>query len=210
MPYREDEALLPLDRFDHPNLHKRPTNVTPGVADRQMNLVLAKQCAGLRHDLRTTGAAMRRAFIRGRFGRNERVSLEWALSGMRKTHFPIWHSLCALTIHELARGLRILGPTAYGYATYLNQWGEDPSKPLPSAVGWTLAVRDFSALPQVVFDMGENDSRRTDIKEFGTSWLDVDGLCYVMPTKALLAMQADRLALRDASGGGPSVADPPS
>ena len=187
-----DTVLLPLDRFDHPNLHYRPTNIVPAQADVQMGLIVEKECAGLRHSLRTTGPRLRRAFIAGRFERNERIALEWTISGMREFLFPTWHSLCALTIFELARGMRLLGPTAGGYADYLNQWGENPEKALPTAIGWTLYIHDHNLLPQTAIEMDETDIRRNDIPEIGVSVLDLDGLRYSLPTAALLKLQAAR------------------
>ena len=149
--------LFGLDRFDHPALHRRPTNIVAAEADRQMDLIVRKECAGLRRDLRTTGARFRQAFISGRFGRNKRMVLEWAVSGMRDAMFPTWHSLCALTIYELARGMRLLGPSAGGYAKYLNQWAENPERPLPSAAGWILYIHDFNLLPNAAVEMIEGD-----------------------------------------------------
>lgn len=201
------EVLLPLGRFDHPNLRRRPANVVPAQADVQMDLIVGKECAGLRRDLRTTGAGMRRAFIAGRFGRNERVSLEWTTSGMHESLFPTWHSLCALTIFELARGMRVLGPAAGGYAGYLNRWGEDPEKALPSADGWTLAIRDCSLLPREAMEMGEGDPRREDFPEKGFSVLNVGGLRYLLPIKALLRLHTNTGAVPARHGG--RVSPPP-
>lgn len=185
-------ALLPLERFHHPALQRRPTNIVAEQADRQMDMLVRKQCAGLRYGLRITGARLRRAFMSGRFRRNDRIVLEWTISGMREVLFPTWHSLCALTIYELARGMGVMGPEAGGYAGYLNQWAEDPSRPLPSAAGWTLYLRNFSLLPPAAIGMLAGDPRREDIAEIGASVLDLDGLRYSVPTGALRELQIAR------------------
>ena len=193
-----DAVLLPLERFDPPRLHRRPTNIVAGQADKQMDLLVRKQCAGMRHDLRVKGARLRRAFFSGRFGRNERVVLEWTVSGMRRVLFPTWHSLCALTIFELARGMRLLGPAAGGYAGYLNQWGENPGLALPSPAGWTLYIHDFNLLPHAAIEMVEGDPRREDVPETRASILDVDGLRYSVPTAVLRELQVARGVLPNA------------
>ena len=179
------EALAPLKLFDRPPLHRRPTNVVAAQANQQMDMIVRKECAGLRHDLRTTGSRFRHAFVSGRFGRNERVTLEWVVAGMSRARFSTWHSLCALTIYELARGMRLLGPAAGGFAEYLNRWAEDPNLPLPSAAGWTLYIHDFSNLPRAAIEMEAADPRRQDIREIGVSILDLDGLRYSLPTEEL-------------------------
>ena len=194
---RCEAPLLPLGRFDHPHLHRRPDNIVATEADRQMDLIVRKECAGLRHDLRGSGARLRRAFINGHVGRSERMVLEWTVSGMREFLFPTWHSLCALTIYELARGMRILGPNAGGYATYLNQWGENPDLPLPSPEGWTLFVDDFSCLPPAALKLGEGHACREDIPELEISILNLDGLRYSLPTMSLRKLQTASGTLTD-------------
>lgn len=183
--------LLPLDRFDHPNLHKRPANVLGEGAAWWLNIVIAKECAGLRHDLRSSGARMRQAFIAGDFERNERVALEWTVSGMRDFLLPSWHCVGALTMYELARGLRVLGPSAGGHAAFLNQWGERPDRPLPKPQGTVLAFTDLRLIPCEAIAMAPDDPRREDIPGEGTSCLDLDGLRYVLPTSDLERLQAE-------------------
>ena len=155
--------LAPLAQFDHPPLHRRPTNIVEAQADCQMDILVRKECAGLRHDLRTTGAQLRNAFRSGRFEHRERASLRWVVSGMREDRFSTWHSLCALTIYELARGMRCIDITGGGYGEYLHQWAENPDLPLPSAAGWTLYINDLSHLPRIAVDMIGTDPRRQDI-----------------------------------------------
>ena len=192
-------TLLPLEQFDQPPLHRRPANIIARQADRQMDMLVRKQCAGLRQDLRVPGARLRHAFIFGRFTHRERAVLQWTVSGMRDFLFPTWHSLCALTIFELARGMRVLGPEAGGYAHYLNQWGRDASRPLPSAAGWMLHIRDCSRLPPAAVDMLEGDPCREDLPEIGASTLNVDGLLYSVPTAELRKLQAARGLLNDSA-----------
>ena len=196
------ELLLPLERFNHPHLHCRPTNILPEEADSQMDLILNKACAGLRPDLRATGAQMRRAFTRGRFSKTEGTALAWTISGMRDFLFPTWHSLCALTIFELARGMRTLGEEAGGYAGFLNQWARDPDKPLPSAEGWVLSLKNPAHIPPAAIKMAESDPRREDVAETGLSFLNLDGLRYVLPTERLRRLQQARLSAGQPVGEG--------
>ena len=138
-PRRPRAALLPQACFDHPAPHRRPGNILPAQAVAQLDLLVRKACAGMRQDLRVSGARLRRAFITGAFGERDAITLRWAIPGLRPERFPTLHSLCALTVYELARGLRAtLGPDAGGYARELNRWAERPARPLPSAAGWVL------------------------------------------------------------------------
>ena len=183
------ERLLPLERFDCPQLHRRPTYIMPAAADEQMAMILDKDCAGLRHDLRSTGANMRQAFISGHFDETTQAALQWTIYGMRDELFPTWHSLCALTIFELARGMSVLGAHCGGYAGYLNQWGTNPDHPLPPAHPWIIYPHDLSHIPQAAVEMDESDPRREDFN--GVSLLNVDGLRYGLWTKELRRLRAD-------------------
>ena len=184
--------LLQQERFDHAALHRRPGNILSAEADNQMDRILRKECAGLRHDLRVGGACFRQAFISGNFGRKEKIVLRWTISGMREELFRTWHGLCALTIYELARGLRLLGSAAGGYAGYLNQWAEDPQHPLPSVAGWMLFIDDYDNLPSAAIALREGDPRRQDVPQLAYSYLDVDGLRYCLPTADLRRIQTTR------------------
>jgi len=109
---------------------------------------------------------------------------------MREDRFSTWHSLCALTIYELARGMRCIDATGSGYGEYLNQLAENPDLPLPTAAGWNLHINDLSHLPREAVDMMEKDPRRQDISEIGVTILDVEGLRYSVLTEQLREHQA--------------------
>ena len=143
----------------------------------------------MRQDLQVSGARLRRAFITGAFGDRDEITLRWAIPALRPERFPTLHSLCALTIYELARGLRVtLGAEADGYARELNRWAENPARPLPSAAGWILYTDACGSLPAAALEQRPGDPRRKD--RDGCCYLDVDGLCYAVPTTDRLRLQA--------------------
>lgn len=174
--------LLPQDRFDDPRLHVRPQNVTRSIARWKLGSLLDKECAGLRRDLRTTERRLRRAFRTGRFGRAERVSLEWMATGMRKRSFPTLHSLARLSMFEIARGMRVLGPEAAGWAGWLNWWAENPGRPMPEAKGRTIFTQVRNDVPPCALRRPPGHPGRRDGPNPGTVLLDVDGLLYCVPT----------------------------
>ena len=119
-PRRPRATLLPQDCFDHPALHRRPDNITPAMGVAMLEMIVGKQCAGMRPGLRVSGARLRRGFITGAFGERDVRTLRWAIPGMWPQRFPALHCRCALTIYELARGLRAtLGAEACGYTAEL-------------------------------------------------------------------------------------------
>lgn len=120
--HTRQEVLLPLAQFDSHSLRRHPPHVTPALADGYLDLVLAKACAGLRSELRVGGVDMRQAFMSGRFSGNARRCWAWAFSGLKDRQIPELHAVCALTIYELARGMKaVFGECAGGLAGYLNQ-----------------------------------------------------------------------------------------
>ena len=202
------EALLPLAQFDRYSLRRRPPHVTSELADGYLDLVLAKACAGLRSDLRVDGADMRQAFMSGQFSHNARRCWAWAFSGLKDRQIPELHAVCALTIYELARGMRaVFGECAGGLAGYLNQWAKDPARAMPTCedpfVGCPVNVA-----PSAVLSMLPGHPDRRDRPADGTfrpySVLRLGGLNYVLDTQLLNACQKSSLPPLD-----PAARHPP-
>ena len=182
---RSEVLLLPMSRFAHPNLNRRPAYMSEKLADDNMSLMLGKACAGLSRDLRVDGAWMRRAFMSGRFDRQARSSWEWAWSGLPECVTPHLHALCALTIRELAWGMReVFGEDAGGLAHYLNQWGENPHKPLPTGEGVCILVKSIDDVPPPALAMRPDHPNRTDV-EGGLTILELNDVKYGIETLVL-------------------------
>ena len=126
------EDLYPPERFDHPNLRRLPEDFCPVQADANLKLLLAKTCAGLRHDLRVAPQAMRAAFESAEFPRREANSAHWMLPGLRADGFRTLACACGITLHDMVRGLWALyGSGRVLHAPWLNQWARNPNRPTP-------------------------------------------------------------------------------
>lgn len=146
-----DRKMAPLARFDHPNLHRRPDDVTDATALQWMSSAIGKECAGMAN--RATGKEVFHAFRSGEISERARKSLYWATQNVTPARpFPTWHAVGRLTIFELARGMSCLDEWAGGYAAYLCQWADDPTRPLPTADGWVLTALEASHLPPQALD----------------------------------------------------------
>ena len=186
---QSEVLLLPMSRFAHPNLNRRPAHMSEKLADANMSLMLRKACAGLSQDLRVDGAWMRRAFMSGCFDRQARSSWQWAWPGLPECVTPHLHALCALTIRELAWGMReVFGEGAGGLAPYLNQWGEDPHKPLPTGEGVCIMVKSVDDIPSPALAMRTDHPARTDL-EGGLTILELNDIKYGVWTQVLNAHQ---------------------
>ena len=187
------DVLLPLTQFDRRSLKRRPPHVTSALADGYLDLVLAKACAGLRRDLRVGGANMRRAFMSGRFSGSAHGCWAWAYSGLKDHQIPELHAVCALTIYELARGMRtVFGECAGGLAGYLNQWARDPEMAMPTCEDLFVGC-PIDAAPAAALSMRPRHPDRRDRPADGTcrpySILRLGDLNYVLDTEQLNARQ---------------------
>ena len=202
------EALLPLAQFDRHSLRRRPPHVTSALADGYLDLVLAKACAGLRFDLRVDGVDMRQAFMSGQFSGNARRCWAWAFSGLKDRQIPELHAVCALTIYELARGMRaVFGECAGGLAGYLNQWAKDPARAMPTCEELFVGC-PINAAPSAALSMLPGHPDRRDRPADSTcrpySILRLGGLNYVLDTQLLNACQKSSLPPLD-----PAACHPP-
>ena len=147
-----DRKMAPLASFDHPNLHRRPDDVTDAKALKWMSSAIGKECAGMSG--RATGEEVVYAFRSGEVSENVMQSLWWATQNTTPFRpFPTWHAIGCLTIFELARGMSCLDEWAGGYASYLCQWADDPTRPLPTADGWVLTALKPAHLPPQAWEV---------------------------------------------------------
>ena len=174
-----NRRMRPLTDFDHPNLHRRPDDVTDAKAMAWMNSAIGKECAGMADH--ASGEDVVQAFRSGQFSNQALSTLWWATRNIKPARpFPTWHAIGRLTIFELARGMLCLDEWAGGYAAYLCQWADEPNHSLPTAGGWTLTVCDPSRLPrQALNALGVGDA---------SGWTRLtmpSGLSYDIPTERL-------------------------
>ena len=126
------ENLYPPERFDHPNLRRLPRDFDRRRADDVLSGLIAKGCAGLRHDLRSAPEPVRAAFEAGAFPHREGACLRWLLPGLRADQFRSLASASGIALRDLVRGLWSLwGHGRVPHAPWLNQWARNPEKPIP-------------------------------------------------------------------------------
>ena len=156
----EDDAsrdLLPLERFDHPNLRRRTDRTTDEHADHWAHRVTAKACAGLRHDLRIPGTELRHAIrTGGRLTGKQRGAFRWTLSGIRPEETYTLVAKWRLSIHDLARVNVLSFDSKLGMSRWLNLWGANPDRPIPDGDDLTdeerARTRGYIVTPIEVFD----------------------------------------------------------
>ena len=140
----EDDAameLLPLARFNHPQLTKRATGANDADAERRIGLRIAKGCAGLNPQYRCTGAQLLRALRRQTLSTQETIGFNWTLSGMRTWQMHEVYSKWALSIYELAGIVHCNQNIEQCLNPWLNLWGHNPDRPLPQADALTRKER---------------------------------------------------------------------
>ena len=137
IPWEAAGQLLPLKRFDHPNLHRRRINLTEAQANAWAQRRIAKACAGLRRDLLCTAVEIRSAIQRGAFNHREQNCFAWTLSGIPSWYIHEFYTQWRHSMYELARALTVLWDGGHPLARWLNLWGEDPERALPEPDGLT-------------------------------------------------------------------------
>lgn len=126
--------LLPLEAFDHPQLHRHEDHdIPPYMINGHLKTFLAKQCAGLNPDMRIDSQTFREQLVSGEFTPKARYALHWAFGGMRaQFHFPPLISGTHITIYQMVRMFwNVFRGDALGAHAYLNQWADNPDRPLP-------------------------------------------------------------------------------
>jgi hypothetical protein len=137
IPWEAAGQLLPLKRFDHPNLHRRRINLTEAQANAWAQRRIAKACAGLRRDLLCTAVEIRSAIQRGAFNHREQNCFAWTLSGIPSWYIHEFYTQWRHSMYELARALTVLWEGNHPLSRWLNLWGENPERALPEPDGLT-------------------------------------------------------------------------
>ena len=156
----EDDApgeLLPLKRFDHPNLRRRTERTTDKRANRWAHRITAKACAGLRHDLRVPGAELRQTIRNGgQLSRKQRGAYRWTLGGIRAQELFTLVANWRLSIHDLAQVNALSFNSELAMSVWLNLWGANPDRPIPEGDDLTeeerARTRGYIVTPIEVFD----------------------------------------------------------
>ena len=192
-PILEDgTCLLPLEQFDHPAPHQRPSEWLPlPFARSHLNTLFGKACAGLSLEFRADGWDVAQGFRRGTFSRRELATLRWAASSLLEDVLGILHIMGRITIFELAQGVRHMGWHGHGLAWELNVWGANPYHPLPSLKGaiFRTALR---CTPKRVLSLLPGHPDRREWLQEGLTCLTMEGLTFVVNSAALERFQRRR------------------
>ena len=154
--------LRRLEDFDHPLLKQALGADAEWDPLWSLNLFMAKNCAGMSHDLRAPPERLMQAFRTGAFSPAETQSLSWAFSGMRRKYmFPSLVASAQLPIFEVARCFWVaFDGSAFGCAPWLNQWANNPEKPHPCTRPRTFPKN--ASPPRYNPDMAYSRPRRFD------------------------------------------------
>ena len=159
--------------FQQPALRRRPDNVTDALADRCVDGMMQKACAGMKHQYRASGNEVRQAFQDCQFQGRVMGALIWALPGIREDQMEGMFPLFGLSMQEMAEGFRFLcGEGADGYANHINLMADEAlSPPAPSASPWLqrghvsciLTREDLTGgmAPPPLWRVQEGDPRRS-------------------------------------------------
>ena len=145
IPPGAPNRLLALARFDHPELKRYTSEVTEERANYHAQCTINNSCAGLAHEYRMTGEALRAAIRGASLTRHQALCLNWTLSGLRawQTH-DLW-GRWRLSIYELARMVETTFDGEHTLAAWLNLWGDNPGRPMPQKDGLTRFERGAAA-----------------------------------------------------------------
>ena len=173
-----DKHLLPAERFDHPELKRRPPYVPERIGRGTFTFMVRKGCAGLAHHYRREPESLYRRVMHKSLNKEDGAALRWALSGFHHDKdFVRLHTKGRLTIEELAYLVR----WAYGedhtpYRSWLNQWGGDPQRPLPSLFDTIELETENDLIGLHIDDIPVGDDRRID--ENGFTYIKLNGHMY--------------------------------
>ena len=141
IPFDAPDQLLPLDRFDHPNLHHKRSCISEKDANAWAERRIRKACAGLRRDLVCTAVEIRRAIQIGKFTDRETECFAWTLSSVRGFQIHELYTKWRHSMYELARAVTMLWEGNHPLSRWLNLWGENPERALPEPDGLTPMER---------------------------------------------------------------------
>lgn len=131
IPRGAPPELLPLERFDHPNLHCKRAKVTEDSANAWADITIGKACAGLRRDLVCSAPELRGAIRAGVFTDCEVDCFGWTLGGLRIYQVHELYTMWRHSMYELARAIKVTRDGNHPLSRWLNLWGANPERPLP-------------------------------------------------------------------------------
>ena len=172
------EELLPASRFDHPALKRRPLYVPQRVGVKTFSFMMRKGCAGLAHCYRREPEALYRRITELTLKEDDGVALRWMIAGLHHGEdFVGMHTMSRLTIQELAHLVRsAFTEKETPYRSWLNQWGREPDRPLPSLPGVIPLESEDDLTGLHIDDIPVGDDRRID--HDGITYLKLHGHRY--------------------------------
>ena len=180
----QDDALLPPERFDHPNLKQRPPYVPERLGPPTFSFALRKSCAGLAYDYRRDPHSLYDRILTRTLVADDGPALRWMLSGLQfSTDFVRLHTSGRLTIEELAYVTREAFGDRAPYRTWLNQWGREPTRALPSLPAEIRLDHPNELVGLDVRDLEPDDDRRIAVGD--TLYIKLNGHVYRISTELL-------------------------
>ena len=181
-----DDTLLPAEAFDHPALKRRPPYAPERLGLRNFTFTMQKACAGLNHHYRRDPKEVYARIVSRSLVPDDSPVLRWMTTGLQFSWlFVRLHAVGRLTIEELAYTVRFACGDQAPYRTWLNQWGRNPNRPLPSFRDDFPLERPDELVGLDARDIPPDDDRRIDVD--GTTYLKLNGHMYWLPTHLLEA-----------------------
>ena len=179
-----NEVLLPQERFRHPALQRCPPYMPAHSAAKTFSFIVRKGCAGLAHQYRVDADALYERIQRLAVTPHDGPAVRWTISGLHSgAHFVRLHTLCRLTIEELAYLVRTaFGPRHAPYRSWLNQWGRNPQRPLPTLPASVRLESEDDLEGLHIDDIRPGDDRRID--SHGMTYLKLNGHIYRLARRA--------------------------
>lgn len=199
---KDDAGLLPLERFDHPALRRRPPKWLPlPFARMHLNLLFSKACAGLNPEVRVDGWEIALGFRNGTFSPRELATLHWAAAGLQEDTLSMMHVMGRVTLLELAHGVRQMGWHGRGLAWELNAWGRNPLRPLPSLEGSVFRTT-LRCTPKKALSLLPGHPDRREWLEDGLTGLTMNGLTFIVSSDTLERFQRRQGLLGESNSEG--------
>ena len=178
-----DEELLPAESFNHPALKRRPPYVPERQGTATFSFMVRKRCAGLAHRYRREPEELYRRIMRQALEKEDGAAIRWMISGLHRAEdFVRLHTMGRLSIEELAYMVRwAFGEEQTPYRRWLNQWGREPNRPLPSLPGTIKLETENDLIGLRIDDIPAGDDRRID--EDGCTYVKLNGHMYWLRRK---------------------------
>ena len=171
------DGLLPEERFAHPNLRRRPPYVPIDIGKECLRFSIAKGTAGLAGEYRSAPEDLSRRVMNQELRESDLPAIRWWISGLHRIEdFVRLHTSGRLTIEEMAYMVRRAFGDKAPYRGWLNQWGREPERELPSLAACIKLESSEELVGMRIDDIGRSDSRRID--ENGITYVKLNGHIY--------------------------------